>query len=44
LDYAEHKFLSAVSYGALVWGYIGLLKNGIGKGWAEKVEVQQVPG
>ena len=38
LDYAEHTFLSAVSYGVLVWGYVGLLRNGIGKGWAEKVE------
>jgi hypothetical protein len=42
LDYAEHKFLSAVSYGVLVWGYVGLLRNGIGKVWAEQVERQQV--
>jgi hypothetical protein len=42
LDYAEHTFLSAVSYGVLVWGYVGLLRNGIGKGWAGKVERQQV--
>jgi hypothetical protein len=42
LDHAEHKFLSAVSYGALVWAYVGLSRNGIGAGWAGKVEKQQV--